>query len=381
MTFDDQYWAAQRLVADAAADAAVTAMMTDGSFESVRNALGYVTRNSSLLTDSNLPPDLRAFLAVADDLPPLFDIGKIAVAQRVFADFGVEIAFVLLLKSLPECYTMQRGAVVLETTGRLLIDDGRESAYIHRVMMTLEFVANVMATGGFSVGGQAIESLVKVRLIHACIRHYIREQLPDWDTAGLGVPINQEDLVFTLTTFSVSVINGLRQLGITLTPDQCDAVNHLWAVAATMFGITPTHIPQSYPEAEAAQQYFFRTQGGYSEAGVLLTQSLVEFTEGILPGLLSPRFVRHVAHLFLGERLSEYVGLQTGSSGRLTLFDRCIRLLLKIFSWLVQRDNFIGRIARRITGVAIKFVMRHFTGYTNIDFELPETLQDDKSTP
>lgn len=41
-----------------------------------------------------------------------------------------------------------------------------------------------------------VESALKIRLVHASVRRFIPPA--DWDAAGLGEPVNQEDMAMTL---------------------------------------------------------------------------------------------------------------------------------------------------------------------------------------
>ena len=67
------------------------------------------------------------------------------------------------------------------------------------------------AAGALDAGGAGIRSAQKVRLMHDAVRHLILEH--GWDPA-LGLPINQEDQLGTLLTFSAVILDGLRKLGL-----------------------------------------------------------------------------------------------------------------------------------------------------------------------
>ncbi len=375
LSHDLAYWSKQRLLGDQVADASLQTLMREGTFKTAREGLGHVMRNVNLKDASTLPTPLKVLVETADDLPDWANASQIKKAQEIFGLYGVEIAFILLLKSLPECYTMKRGSVVLESTGRLLMSDGRKVAYTHRVMMTLQFVINVMSLNGFAPQGKALESLLKVRLIHASIRHFLKIEIPEWDTSELGLPINQEDLTFTLTTFSVTVIKGLAKVGIKLNPEEKEAFNHLWAVAASKFGILQENIPLTYQDAEAKQNFFFATQAGSSPAGKILTESVIEFTESIFPGLISKKLVRHLINLLVGKKHSALLGIHQGKAGKLSFLDRLLFFCLRTYSWLLDNIPPFRLLTTWFNKKIIRYVMKHFTRHTNIDFKLPLSLK------
>ena len=114
--------------------------------------------------------------------------------------------------------------------------------------------------------------ILKVRLIHATIRHLILRRSPEaavaaaragadsgrverlvqptgrftmsqalfglgWDLEARGVPSNQEELAYTLLTFSYVFLRALRRLGIPFAPEDERAYLHAWNVAGHFIGI------------------------------------------------------------------------------------------------------------------------------------------------
>jgi hypothetical protein len=54
-------------------------------------------------------------------------------------------------------------------------------------------------------------SALNVRLLHAGVRSHLLHRV-GWDTAALGVPINQEDMVVTQLAFSIVLLLGLERV-------------------------------------------------------------------------------------------------------------------------------------------------------------------------
>ena len=113
-----------------------------------------------------------------------------------------------------------------------------------------------------------MRSTQQVRLMHAAIRHLILTPpsaapravaasaigqtliAMEWDPS-LGSPVNQEELAWTLLTFSYCVVRGLEQLGGVLTDAKKDAYIHLWSVVGHVLGIDPRLLPADFAEAQA----------------------------------------------------------------------------------------------------------------------------------
>jgi hypothetical protein len=109
-----------------------------------------------------------------------------------------------------------------------------------------------------------VAQALKVRLIHATIRHLILRGAPGqalasgaavaplaprgpslqqtlyahgWNSAQLGLPCNQQELAYTLLTFSYVFLMGLRRLGLGLPQADEEAYLHAWNVLGHLLGI------------------------------------------------------------------------------------------------------------------------------------------------
>ena len=80
--------------------------------------------------------------------------------------------------------------------------------------------------------------------MHAIVRHMVMNDpraVANPSDPGLrakfGLPINQEDMVYTLMTFSYVVIEGFRVMGYDMTEAQRDGYVHCWNVVGHLMGI------------------------------------------------------------------------------------------------------------------------------------------------
>ena len=72
-----------------------------------------------------------------------------------------------------------------------------------------------------------------------------------WDLAANAVPNNQEELAYTLLTFSYVFLRALRRLGIPFTREQEQDYLHAWNVAGHYLGIRRELMVDTMEEAEA----------------------------------------------------------------------------------------------------------------------------------
>lgn len=227
--------------------------------------------------DREIASALNDYVQAARHLPGWADNDKIRKAENVFLDHSVLSCTLLFCASLPQCYVIPDLALVLHTAGQL------EAHTEHRIRSTAAMIFPVMLPGGLTdAKGTGIVQILKVRLIHATIRHLILRGTPEravapgaaairpplplpenarglhqtmyhrgWDVAGLGLPCNQEEQAYTLLTFSHVFLQGLHQLGVGLAPEDEDSYLHAWNVAGHVLGIQPTLMAHDMQQGQA----------------------------------------------------------------------------------------------------------------------------------
>ncbi|HET6951412.1 MAG TPA: oxygenase MpaB family protein [Acidimicrobiales bacterium] len=256
-------------------------------------------------------PPLHDWLFAGPDAPDWFDAERVRAGQDFFADWALPICTLLFCAALPQAYAAADGVQVLALTSDLATGDLRR-----RIAETGQMLVDVMDLGGerpevLRPGGQGYLTLRGVRLLHAAVR----QVLTAGDTAGdastrtcdegvvsrwcddWGVPVNQEDLLGTLLTFTVCTLRGLDRLGIPYDPAAADAYLHTWCVVGALLGIHPDLLPIDRAEAERLADLIARRHHRHCPAGERLMAVLLAEMELAMPrGLrrLPATLVRHV---------------------------------------------------------------------------------------
>ncbi|MGH9374328.1 MAG: oxygenase MpaB family protein, partial [Vicinamibacterales bacterium] len=232
-----------------------------------------------------LPEDVRSYIKAASALPGWRDDRAIEEAEAFFLLYGLASATLLACASLPQCYVMKYGTEVLAYTKFLQVEPTR------RVRETAQMVMDVMCPGGLKPNGRGIRATMKVRVMHAIIRHMVdSDPLAKANPADpalrakFGRPINQEDKVYTLMTFSYVVVEGFRVMGYRMTDQQRDAYIHCWNVVGFLMGIREELLPARFADAEELFNAIQRRQHGRSDAGQKLASALIQALEDALPG-------------------------------------------------------------------------------------------------
>ena len=279
------------LRADPAADDTIAAALAGAQdFDAISAAIGIVNSqiaqwdSNGMLADwqagPQVPPHiaaaLQAYVRGQRALPAWADAAKIARAETLFMEMSMMSCTLLFCASLPQCYVVPDLAGVLQVAGQLTENTD------YRIRSTAAMLFPVMMRDGLTgAAGFGVAQTLKVRLIHATIRHLIlrgnpsnaaRDEAPavvpplarqnarslhqslyaqGWDVAQHGLPCNQEELAYTLLTFHYIFLMGLRKQGIGLLPADEEAYLHAWNVMGHVLGIERALMADSMDQATA----------------------------------------------------------------------------------------------------------------------------------
>ncbi len=217
------------------------------------------------------------YLAERPQSPPWLDPDSLRRAQGWFARVGVHVFSALYAASLPTAYACHRGAEVIHLTARLETDPTR------RLNETAQFLLDVMRPDGLGPGGPGYQAARRVRLMHAAVRWLITHDARASWQAEWGLPINQEDLLETLLTFTQIVLTVFDLTGVVYSADEADDYLHLWSYVGELLGIHPDLLPLDREGARELMDHVRRRQFGPSSAGALLTDALLGEAQRLLP--------------------------------------------------------------------------------------------------
>ncbi|MCR9054759.1 MAG: oxygenase MpaB family protein [Phaeodactylibacter xiamenensis] len=372
-TWNAEFLDQMRQTADPLADQAVAHLVTTEGREAAQRLFDLLIRRIEMPLDE-LPPSLKDYWEATQQLPDWVDSRRVEAAHGLFRDHGPKFLLFLYYKSLPLLYCCKNGAQVLVQTSRLAHNREDITIFTRRIAETGQFLIDVMTDGGLQPGKTGIQSIQKVRLIHAAIRHFIPPER--WDTERLGMPINQEDLAVTLMTFSVAVADGLEQFGIPEPTERLESYLHCWKGIGALLGIDERLLPTDLASARTLLETILKRQAAPSEAGQLLTKALVEFAERTLPAERMDDAPQSLINYLIGRERAQMLGI-TPPAGCLpaaapfflkSLFRAGERLEDKIREpKSVFIDWFSMQMARRMVGYFDTYKQRHF--------EVPERMR------
>jgi hypothetical protein len=164
----------------------------------------------------------------------------IAQARGLFTKYGDEICSALLLAGLPNTYATAWGARVLVAHGDLVWALPRRVRQTAMFLMTVLTMDEAVDTAADPAGTSTIvRTAAGLRLFHHAVRTQLQRDDDALDALGTEnkTPINQEDLLGTLLTFTVTTFGVLDQFGVEWSNDDREAYLLFWDLVGAALGI------------------------------------------------------------------------------------------------------------------------------------------------
>lgn len=328
-------------------------------------------------TDPAIALALQAYLQHGSVLPDWAERDKVERAERIFMEEGPLSCTLLFCASLPQCYVMPNLADVLHIAGQL------EAHTEHRIRQTAAMIFPVMMRGGLMAArGNGLAQVLKVRLIHATIRHLILHGHPQnaksavaslptntpasgmhdalmrhgWNVAQQGVPCNQTQLAYTLLTFSYVFLQGMRTLNQALPREDEQAYLHAWNVMGHVLGIGSEAMTHTMPQAQAMfenLQSQARSASAEPDVRPALGQALMKAMARSLEVPVIQHLPIPMTQWLVGSQTAQEIGLGQQASwwvrGVFVLLRSLVALVDRVGRLFSQKFS-ISRVITRIMG-------------------------------
>jgi uncharacterized membrane protein len=366
------------------------------AIESVNREMAAWTSNQSIAPWQPVNPALpdatrqalQDYLAKGQTLPSWADRAQLARAEKLFMDYGPLSCTLLFCASLPECYVIPDLSAVLHATGQL------DKHTDYRIRSTAAMIFPVMMRGGLTdPSGAGVAQVLKVRLIHATIRHLLLRQCPanamsalghrrhvasagvvqalplpsngdmahtvfanGWKLGEDGLPCSQEELAYTLLTFGYVFLRSMRQLGLGLPAADETAYLHCWNVVGHLLGIRKELMPDTMAQAEsmmAQMQARGRKQAMVPDPRPALGQALMQAVSAAIPVAAFKSYPVLMARHLCGAQTSKDIGINQGVSwlatGSFYALLGAVRLLDSTMRWVFPKFS-LARLFTRVLG-------------------------------
>jgi hypothetical protein len=320
------------------------------------------------------PEALKEYFAKTVVLPEWADKDLVQLGQQMYIRHGIWISLLLSYKSLPECYACAKGAEVLYHTARLNEEGGGMQTYSRRIAETAQFVLSALSPGAFSGDSEGIIAAQKVRLIHAVIRYYLRQE--KWNTQKYDEPINQEDMAGTLMAFSALILEGLEQLGIVLEPVEKEAFFHCWRVIGHVVGLDDDLIPENAADGLKLGHSILNHQISKSLPGTSLTDALLKFQIHKSKPFMNDVSNYAMFRLMMGKDISDLLGVPQTEQKRIDRLGSKIKRISRVME-IIDHSLVFAMVLQFITKIISQAMINHMTSSRVITFYIPKSLKGD----
>jgi hypothetical protein len=365
MTYTPASMDALRTRGDELADATVATLFERGDVGTFNSLMRYVSTVGQELPEG-LPEVARAYLHETGTPPAWVDWGEMEKARLFFIDNTVHISTALSFASMPACYVVPHVAKLLSASHALTYPS-------KRMAETGQFTVYLMQSDAFEAGSRFIPAAQKVRLLHASIRHHLGRE-DRWDTASLGTPICQEDMIGGQMMFSIQVLDALHRLGIHMSTEGAEAYYYAWRVVGSMLGIDQDHMPQDLSAAREFSDLYMTRHMGPSEEGAHLTRQLIDLYEDVVPGTFFDPVVSALIRYLIGDTCADWLEVPR------TTWDTVIKAapaLLGLLETIEDRSPLAARALDRLGQLTTAFELSSLTRGRVMHYAIPEQLKKD----
>lgn len=276
------------------------------------------------------PENLKKFFLQMQQTPDWFDENLANTGARFCMRTGANGLIIL------RDFTLMGGYDFAYLSKPLIYTGALKKGAVKRLKDTLEFWVHVTRENALKINSEAYQLIIRTRLMHSYARLKIKEKT-DWDFENWGEPINSWDMIATYTGFSLVFMQGLKKLGITISPEEEKGVFHLWKYIGHLLGIPAEFLPEN--RQEAVEQFYWWTtiQDKGDEDSAHLAEALLQEN---LDNTIYKRPVQRKMLLRLHQSMNWF------------LLDEDINLRLKIlkpkkvfsyFPKMVKKANFISQ--------------------------------------
>lgn len=351
---------------DPPADEAVRVILASHEVPLINELMQRLAHNDCTVPE-DLPDPVRTYFEATSVLPAWADPERIRLGESVFIRYGLQSLQALMFRALPECYACESGAAVLASSKRIA------ELTQQRVLETLGFVVDVMSPGGLGPEGRGVRSAQRVRLLHASIRAHLLAT-GHWDAGRLGQPINQEDLLGTLASFSALVVDSFERLGAELSQEEHGAYMHCWNVVGSIMGIHEDLLFHDLDDGLALFQRIRERHHRRSEAGVMLAASLVEYADTLVPGEWLDGVNVSMLRYLCGDEVADMLDIPAADWTRHVV--RQYARLVELSDDIQDLGRMTAWVAERLGASFIRAVLGSERKGSRPDFAIPESLHD-----
>ena len=312
-----------------------------GSRESMRLIEAAMNREGDeALRDA--PASLRKFFGEAETPPEWLEYSAFAPGVRMFHRNSQVVLAAFVAGVLIEGFTTNI-AKSFFITGRVRDQGVRRLGQNNRHMM------EIFLPGGLYRDGDGWKLSVRIRIVHARLRHLLRNS-EDWDAEAWGAPISAAHLGYAISSFSARLLKHMKTLGADYNDEEYNSFMAVWRYSGYLMGIPETILFHDADEALKLYDVGHMCEPDSPTESVVMAHSLVN-SAPLIAGITDPedrrrlaKYVYRIARSLIGVEAAESLMFPPLSSfgvvGWFRLQQRYGHILSKLSPGRRQDSNF-----------------------------------------
>ena len=245
---------------------------------------GMESEGEEVLRDA--PASMRAFFKEAETPPDWLDYSAFAPGVRMFHRSSGVILAAFVAGVLIEGFTTNI-AKSFFITGRVR-DQG-----VRRLGQNNRHMIEIFLPGGLYRHGDGWKLSVRIRIIHARLRHLLANS-EDWDSEAWGAPISAAHLGYAIAAFSARLLKHMKTLGAVYNDEERESFMAVWRYSGHLMGIPETILFRDEEEALKLYDIGLMCEPDAPIESVVMAHSLVN-SAPLIAGMTSPEMRRNLA--------------------------------------------------------------------------------------
>ena len=290
------------MVGDPAADAAVAELASLSAHDNATIVEAGMEEGPSAARLSATPAVGR-FFEDTERTPDWLDHAAFAPGIRLFHRNTKLVLASMVAGALVEGFASNI-ALSFFITGRLR-DQG-----VRRLQQNNRHMLEIFVPGGLERYGDGWKLSVRIRLIHAKVRHLLRNS-DEWAGDQWGVPISSAHLGFALTAFSARMVKHMRRLGVAVSDEEAASFIQIWRYSGYLMGIPEAILLEDEAGALRLYELGLLCEPPPGEESIALANSLVH-SAPLVAGITDPnersalaKYVHRVSRALIGKSLAD----------------------------------------------------------------------------
>ena len=313
---------AHTIVGDPIADALIDELATIEPANAARFVSAGMDQDEAGLVGA--PRQLRDFFANLDAVPAWVDFDSYMPGVRMFH------------RNSPLVLAAFVGAVLIEgfatNIGKSFFITGRvRDSGVKRLRQNNRHMVEVFMPGGLLREGDGWKLSVRIRLVHAKVRHLLR-QSEEWDMETYGEPLSAAHLGFSLAAFSARLLRHMKRLGARYDDEERRSFMNIWRYSGYLMGIPESILYRTEEEALKLFEVGCHCEPEPDYESISMANSLIN-SAPLVVGITDPvernklsQYVYKISRALIGSELADHLRYPNQSSVPSSVVLRWFRL-------------------------------------------------------